>query len=53
MNGALAARRLYVHYNTLKYRLGRLEELLGPFVEDPERCLTLALALRVGRLLAG
>lgn len=49
-NVALAARQLYVHYNTLKNRLGRIEELLGPFLDDPDRCLSLALALRLRRL---
>jgi purine catabolism regulator len=47
---AQAARDLYVHYNTLANRLERIEELLGPFRDDPERCLALALALRLRRL---
>lgn len=49
-NVAHAARDLYVHYNTLANRLERLEELIGPFRDDPERCLALALALRLRRL---
>lgn len=49
-NVALAARQLYVHYNTLKNRLNRIEELLGPFLGDADRCLSLALALRLRRL---
>lgn len=49
-NAALAARRLYLHYNTLKNRLARIEELIGPFLDDPDRCLSLALALRLRRL---
>jgi purine catabolism regulator len=49
-NAALAARRLYLHYNTLKNRLARIEELIGPYLEDPDRCLSLALALRLRRL---
>ena len=51
-NGAHAARDLFVHYNTLKNRLERIEALVGPFIEEPTRCLELALAvrlLRVGR----
>lgn len=51
-NAALAARSLFVHYNTLKHRLDRIEEILGPFVGDSERCLSLDLALRIRRLLA-
>ena len=52
-NVARTARALFVHYNTVKYRLERLEELLGPFVDQPERCLTLEVATHVGRLLTG
>jgi PucR family transcriptional regulator, purine catabolism regulatory protein len=48
-NVADAARRLYVHYNTLSKRLERIVEILGPFVDDPDRCLTLALAVRLRR----
>lgn len=49
-NAARAARQLFVHYNTLKNRLERIEEVLGPCLDDPERCLNLALALRLRRL---
>jgi PucR family transcriptional regulator, purine catabolism regulatory protein len=46
---AVAARRLYVHTNTLANRLERIAEILGPFVDDADRCLTLGLALRLRR----
>ena len=49
-NAALAARRLYLHYNTLKNRLAKIEEVIGPYLDDPDRCLSLALALRMRRL---
>jgi purine catabolism regulator len=49
-NAALAARRLFLHYNTLKNRLAKIEEIIGPYLEDPDRCLSLALALRLRRL---
>ncbi|MEO5940485.1 MAG: helix-turn-helix domain-containing protein, partial [Candidatus Limnocylindrales bacterium] len=49
-NAALAARQLYLHYNTLKNRLARIEELIGPYIDDPERCLGLSLAIRLRRL---
>jgi purine catabolism regulator len=46
---AVAARRLYVHTNTLANRLDRTAEIIGPFADDPDRCLTLGLALRLRR----
>ena len=52
-NVALAARQLYVHTNTLKNRLARIEEILAVTLRDPGRCLGLSLALRLRRLPAG
>ena len=46
---AVAARHLYVHTNTLANRLERIAEILGPFIDDPDRCLILGLALRLRR----
>ena len=46
---AVAARRLYVHTNTMANRLERIAEILGPFGDDADRCLTLGLALRLRR----
>ena len=46
---AVAARRLYVHPNTLTNRLERIADILGPFVDQPDRCLALGLALRLRR----
>jgi purine catabolism regulator len=48
-NAAEAARRLYVHYNTVRSRLARIEELIGPFLADTERLTGLALALHIHR----
>ena len=46
-----AARVLYVHRNTLLYRLKRIQEILGQDLEDPHTRLALTLALRVREVL--
>lgn len=50
-NAADAARRLYIHYNTMKYRMARIEELIPADLHDPRTRLTLAFALQVQKLL--
>lgn len=42
-----AARRLVVHANTLRYRLGRVRERYGVDLDDPDTRLLLALAARL------
>jgi len=42
-----AAESLHVHVQTLRYRLGRLREVFGEALDDPQKRLELALALRI------
>ena len=48
-NVAEAARRMYVHYNTLKNRLERVEAILGPVLDDSARALECEVAIHVAR----
>jgi purine catabolism regulator len=44
---AETARRVYAHYNTIRKRLERIEELVGPALTDSRRLVDLAVALRL------
>lgn len=51
-NGNLSetARTMHFHRNSLLYRLGRIEEILGRSLEDPELRLSLQIALKIHHL---
>lgn len=51
-NARAAAQRLYVHRNTLRQRLGRIERITGLRLSDPEVRLNLQLAIKEHRLRA-
>lgn len=45
------AKRLYVHRNTVVYRLEKCEEILGKSLSDPEVSLQIRLAMRIKTML--
>jgi|GEM_PF-5242166 len=49
-NKALAAKRLSIHLNTLKYRLQRIGDLVNRDLNDPQTLLDLHVAIEIGDL---
>ena len=52
-NHAKAARVLGIHYNSLRYRLKRIRQLVGNIFEEPQRRLAIEVALHLYPLLEG
>ena len=50
-NITTTSQMLFLHRNTLKYRLKKIEELLGCDLHDLSHCTKLQLALEVGKIL--
>jgi purine catabolism regulator len=48
-NMAEAARRMFVHYNTMKNRLERIEEIIGPVMSDAAHALECEVAIYIDR----
>jgi len=47
LNVTKAAHIQHLHYNTMRYRIQKLERLVGPFTSDLRLCLQLAVALQI------
>lgn len=50
-NVPLAAKNLYIHVNTLRYRITRIEELLGKSLEEEETRFNMYSALKIAAML--
>lgn len=50
-NTAKAAKALFIHYNTLRYRMECVQQILGDALEDPQKRLAIEIALQIYPLL--
>lgn len=50
MNLVKAAERMFIHYNTLRYRMSRIREISGLDLKLPEHRLNLQVALKIWRM---
>jgi purine catabolism regulator len=46
-NLARTAKALFIHYNTMRYRLERIREMLGEPLEQPQQRLSIEVALQL------
>ncbi|HUM45029.1 MAG TPA: helix-turn-helix domain-containing protein, partial [Fervidobacterium sp.] len=46
-NKAELARRMYLHINTVQYRINKIEEILGVDLDEQEARLNLSIALKI------
>jgi sugar diacid utilization regulator len=49
----VSSQRLFIHKNTLKYRLERINEILGCNIRSTDAFLRIGVAFQVGRILSG
>ncbi|MBB6673399.1 PucR family transcriptional regulator [Cohnella nanjingensis] len=49
-NIKLTSEKLYAHYNTVVYRLDKIQNILGVSLDDPEDRLQLQLSLKLGHI---
>jgi len=47
MNLQKTAEQLFIHYNTMRYRVNRIQQITGLDLKSPEDCLSLQLALKI------
>ncbi|MDG0813231.1 helix-turn-helix domain-containing protein [Cohnella rhizosphaerae] len=52
-NIKLTSEKLYAHYNTIVYRLDKIQNILGVSLDDPEDRLQLQLSLKLGQISPG
>lgn len=52
-NIKLTSEKLYAHYNTIVYRLEKIQTILGVSLDDPEDRLQLHLAMKLGQITPG
>lgn len=50
-NVSLTAKRMYIHRNTIIYRLEKIKEILQTDLKDPEKNFNLQLALKIYRII--